>query len=335
VFLVMTFLLNCSVSVLTGTSFGTAATMGVICATMGAAMGVSPLLTGGAVLSGVFFGDRCSPVSTSALLTAELTGSNIFDNIHRMIGTSIVPFFCSCAVYAALGLRTAAGGAAPDLRAIFAREFTLHWAALAPAAVIMILSAFRVSVKKAMAASIAASVPLCLTMQDVSAAALVKMVWSGFHAADAEVGAMMNGGGIASMLKVGGIVCLSSSYSGIFPKTGLLDGAKRAVSSLAGKTSPYAAALLTSAVTGVIACNQSLCILLTHQLCDGLEDASDLALDIEDTAVLVAALVPWSIAGSVPLAAAGAPLTSIFAACYLYLLPLWRLIRPLPRKAAH
>ena len=73
IFLLVTFLLNCGLSVLTGTSFGTAATMGVICASVGAVMKISPVLTGGAILSGVFFGDRCSPVSTSALLVASLT----------------------------------------------------------------------------------------------------------------------------------------------------------------------------------------------------------------------------------------------------------------------
>ena len=92
VFLLMAFLLNCLVSVLTGTSFGTAATMGVICAAIGTSMGVSPLLTGGAVLSGAFFGDRCSPVSTSALLVAAVTKTDIYDNIRRMVKTAFVPF---------------------------------------------------------------------------------------------------------------------------------------------------------------------------------------------------------------------------------------------------
>ena len=75
VFLLMSFLLNCGISFLTGTSFGTAATMGVICASMGSAMHISPVLTGGAVLSGAFFGDRCSPLSTSALLVATFSCS--------------------------------------------------------------------------------------------------------------------------------------------------------------------------------------------------------------------------------------------------------------------
>ena len=82
VFLLMSFLLNCLVSFLTGTAFGTAATMGVICMTMARTMGVDPVWAGGAVLSGAYFGDRCSPISTSALLISELTGTNIFQNIR-------------------------------------------------------------------------------------------------------------------------------------------------------------------------------------------------------------------------------------------------------------
>ena len=63
-FLVCSFLLNCLVSFLTGTAFGSAATMGAVCMTMAAALGADPLMTGGAILSGVYFGDRWSPVST-------------------------------------------------------------------------------------------------------------------------------------------------------------------------------------------------------------------------------------------------------------------------------
>ena len=69
VILLASFLLNCGISVLTGTSFGTAATIGVICMSMGVSEGANPLLLGGAILSGAFFGDRCSPFSTSALFS--------------------------------------------------------------------------------------------------------------------------------------------------------------------------------------------------------------------------------------------------------------------------
>ena len=328
VFLLMTFLLNCGVSVLTGTSFGTAATMGVICATMGAAMGVDAALTGGAMLSGIYFGDRCSPVSTSALLVAELTGTNLFDNIRRMIRSALVPFLLTCAMYGVGGLFSSRSAEPPDLRAVFGAEFSLHWLALAPAAVILLLSVFRVNVKLSMTASILTAIPLCIVMQKTEPSALLRMSLFGFHAAHAEVGAMLDGGGIRSMLRVGGIVCLSSSYSGIFRETGLLDGAKELVNRLAARTNAFLAMLVTAVLAGLVACNQTLTVMLTDQLCgDQKKDASDHALNLEDTAVVTAPLVPWSIAGAVPLSAVGAPVSAILFACYLYLLPLWRLGR--------
>ena len=170
-------------------------------------------------------------------------------------------------------------------------------------------------------------------MQRAEPLALLKMSFTGFHAADPEVGRMLDGGGVFSMLKVAGIVCLSSSYSGIFQKTGLLDGMKRAVDALARRTTPFAAMLCTSALTGMVACNQTLTIMLTSQLCGGSElDGADFANDLEDTAVILAPLVPWSIAGGVPLAAVGAPVSALLLACYLYLLPLWRLAVSLRQK---
>ena len=151
---------------------------------------------------------------------------------------------------------------------------------------------------------------------------------SGFTPADAEVARMMSGGGIVSMLRVGCIVCLSSAYSGIFQKTGMLDRAKRLVGALAGKTNAYTASLVTSVLTGMIACNQTLTILLTEQLCRGeYSEKETLAIDLEDSAVVTAPLIPWSIAGAVPLAAVGAPSAAVLAAFYLILLPLWRLAR--------
>lgn len=325
-FLLMAFLLNCLVSVLTGTAFGTAATMGVVCAAMGSAMGIPKVLIGGAVLSGVFFGDRCSPVSTSALLVAELTKTNIFDNIRGMVRTSAVPFLMTCLLYLGLGLMSPHGGAAMDLRAVFGREFSLHWAALLPAALILVLSLKRVNVKIAMTASILSAVPICLFLQRIPAAELLTFALTGFKARDAEVAAMMSGGGISSMVKVGAIVCLSSAYSGIFQETGLLDGLKSSILRLSQAVTVFGATLVTAVISGAIACNQTLAIMLTNQLCRSARgDKRAFAMDLENSVVVTAALIPWSIAGGVPLASVGAPSSSMVFAFFLYLLPLWRL----------
>lgn len=326
IFLLMVFLLNCGVSVLTGTAFGSAATMGVVCLTMAPAMGVDPVLAGGAMLGGVFFGDRCSPVSTSALLVSQLTKTDLFDNIRVMVRRAMVPFLVSCALYLVLGLGSG-GTAAADLEALFSRSFRLHWLALLPAAATLILPMFRINVKKTMLVSILLALGLCFGLQGIAPADIPALLLLGYKNADPETAALLNGGGLQSMLKVGCIVSLSSSYAGLFEGTGLLKGAKHAVATLSGKIGVYAATVGTSVLASMVACNQTLAIMLTHQLVDGLEpDSTTAAMHLEDSAVVLAPMIPWSIAFMTPVSSAGAPTNCLWAAFFLYLLPVWQLL---------
>ena len=326
-FLLMTFLLNCLISVLTGTALGTAATIGVVCATMASALGIPSWMTGGAILSGVYFGDRCSPVSTSALLVAELTETGIYTNIKNMIKSALAPFTITCILYLIVSIQLHGKIEMPDLGHAFGSEFRLSWIALLPAAVILLLSVMQAGVKIAMIASIVTAIPVCIGLQNMAFTELPELLLNGFHSTDVTVAAMLNGGGITSMLKVGAIVCISSSYSGIFQATGILNGFQKMVCLLADRTKPYFAVLVTSILTSVMACNQTLAIMLTGQLCSRTEpDKLRFANNLEDSAVIIAPLVPWSIACAVPLTAAGAPGYSVLFAVFLYLLPLCDLV---------
>lgn len=331
--ILLTFLLNCLMSLLTGSSFASAATMGVITMTLGTSMNIPPMLLGGAILSGIYFGDRCSPVSTSAQLVKTLTHTNIFDNIRLMLRTAAVPFALTCAIYAAMALCTHPSAKSVNIATLFSKAFDLHWVTVIPAAVLVVLAIARVDVRITMGASALSALPICLFVQHLGWSEIGRALLFGFHCADAQVAPLVDGGGIFSMVKVMLIVCISSSYSGIFQETGLLHGAHRLVSSMASRISVFGATLAASAVTGAIACNQTLSIMLTDQLCDHLEsDEQRKAINLEDTAVVVAPLVPWSIASGVPLASVGAPTSSILMAVFLYLLPLTRLIDAAVRR---
>ena len=118
-----------------------------------------------------------------------------------------------------------------------------------------------------------------------------------------------------------------SAFSGIFRKTGLLDNAKQMILNIAERTNPYTAILCTGTVASMIACNQTLAIMLTEQLCEQLEPNNEKrALDLENTAGLLAPMVPWSIACATPLASVNAPSSAILFAFFLYFVPVWRLI---------
>ena len=325
VMILMAFLLNCLVSVLTGTAFGTAATMGVICMTMAKAVGCNEILAGGAILSGVFFGDRCSPVSTSALLVAELTHTNIFDNIRLMVKTAILPLILTCVFYGVCGIVfPAAGSGNLSLAESFSSVFRLGLIPILPAVVIMVLSLFRVQVRKAMLASIVTALGVCLFWQHTDPSLIVGILVGGYKSPDPAISSMIDGGGIMSMVRVALIITISSSYSGIFEETGLLNGLKSKMGTVSRKITPFGTILMTSVAAGMVACNQTLATMLVDQICKELEpDAQKFAIDMENSVIVVAPLVPWSIAGAVPLASVSAPLTSIVAAVFLYLLPLW------------
>ena len=320
----ITFLLCCLISALTGTAFGTAATMGVICVTMASSMGIPLLYSGGAVLAGSFFGDRCSPMSTSALLVSTLTKTDLYHNIGRMVKTSVVPFLITCGVYAFLGMGTGADYDVTQIQALFAENFRLHPAALIPAAIIIVFSCFRLNVKITMSVSILCGLAVAYFIQKVSLPELASIALWGYLPEKAEVAALLSGGGVQSMVKVFCIVCLSSCYSGMFNGTGLLEGFRSKLNRLSKKILPFGSILLTSIITVMVSCNQTLAIMLTHQLCVDTEpDPQTMASHLENTAVVIAPLIPWSIAGAVPLATVGAPTACILTACYLYLLPVW------------
>ena len=333
-FLLLAFLSNCLISFLLGSSFATAATMGVITMKIGLSLGIPPLYTGGTILSGVYFGDRMSPVSTSAMLISVLTSTDIYRNIRNMARSALVPFLCTCAVYLLLGFRSASGTLpAEDGLQSLAALYTFSPWLLLPALSILLCSFLRIPIRYNMVISICLAALLTLLIQGMSPGEMLETTIWGYRSSLPELGPMINGGGMVSMLRVGAIVCLSSSYAGIFDGTGLLDGLKEKFLGLARRWGEVPAITLAALFTSLIACNQSFCTILTHQLCRAFRLSPEkLALALEDTTVVLSPLVPWSIACAVVLDSTGSPRSSVFLACYLYLIPLWGLVRARRKK---
>lgn len=333
-FVVSVFLLCCAVSFLLGTSFGTASTVGVIAMILARINNIDPVLTGGAVISGIFFGDRCSPMSSSASLVATLTNTNLYDNIKTMFRTAFVPLIATLLLYQFLGGGSESFQFGGDLIEDFPRLFSLHWIVSLPAVIILALAVFKLNVKIIMGVSIAVSLVLCLWIQSLPLSAILPLIVSGYtSSSDSPLIPMISGGGLLSMLNVGMIVCISSSYFGILQETGLLSDIQNGIRMAAKRLGRFTATLLAGVITSIFSCNQTLATMLSYELCrgnyqitdDNPDEAKALAIDLEDTVILVAALVPWSIAGSAPLASIGANASSLIWAFYLYLVPLWQI----------
>ncbi|WP_338973054.1 Na+/H+ antiporter NhaC family protein [Fusobacterium vincentii] len=325
ILILLTFLLCSILSVLIGTSLGTAATMGVICFSIGKAMGINPYYVGGAVLSGIYFGDRCSPMSTSALLIAELTKTNLYTNIKLMIKTSIIPFVMTCLFYLFLGFNSTVSNISVNVTEIFKQNYNLNIIVIIPAILIIILSILKINVKKTMLVSIIISFIIAMFIQRDSIVVLINYCIFGYHHPNEKLNLMMKGGGILSMVNVSLIVGISSSYSGIFKETKMLVSLKGYLKDFSKKTSNYFVIFISAIISGAIACNQSLGTILTNELCGELVEKQKMAIILENTVILLVGLIPWNIAMGVPLKTIGVGFMSGFFAFYLYFLPLWNL----------
>ena len=327
------FLLCCFVSFLMGTAFGSAATIGVISMTLANSMNIPVIYAGGAVISGIFFGDRCSPMSSGAHLISELTHTNVFDNIKTMVKTAFIPFIVTAVLYGIIGIIINSGVGNGMTFRIFVDYYNLSLFTIIPAVIIILLSLFKVDVKITMAISCLAGLVCAGFFQHIHAAELIKIVFFGFHPQDTELAKLMAGGGIISMIRVSAIVCISSCYSGMFKGTHFFEGMQQIMRRLTNRITAFGSVLTASVFVSAIACNQTLAIMLAHQVCDGIIDDNNVfASYLEDTAVLVAPLMPWSIAVSVPLTSIGAPAAALLAAFFLYLIPLWNLLMNIVRR---
>jgi Na+:H+ antiporter, NhaC family len=292
-------------------------------------MDANALVCGGAVLSGSYFGDRISPLSTSALLVRVVTRTDLSGNFRAMAKSCALPFAAAIAFYGLVGFAFASSAAAGSVEAIDAlgAAFDQGLVALVPAVLVLVLPLLRVDVKGAMGASIVAAAAVCVFVRGMAPADLLRCAVFGFSSANDTIQQLMGGGGLLSMVNVAVVVCLSSSYSGLFEGTGLLDGVRGHIESLAQHFTPFVAVLIVSIPACMIACNQTLATMLVQQLCSPVEpDSRSMALDLEDTVILISPLIPWAIACSATIQMCSAPELSWLAAVYLWLVPLWRLV---------
>jgi Na+:H+ antiporter, NhaC family len=142
-YLVLTAFLGTAVmSLFTGTSWGSAGTLGVALIGTAAALGAPLAPTAGAVVSGAYLGDKLSPLSDSTNIAAIAADAPLYTHIRHMLYTALPSLVVCLVVYtlAARWLAPGAGAATAEAERLLAdleRVFTLHWAALVPAVIVV------------------------------------------------------------------------------------------------------------------------------------------------------------------------------------------------------
>ncbi|QHI71185.1 Na+/H+ antiporter NhaC family protein [Aminipila terrae] len=326
-FILISFLLCCFLSYILGTSFGVAGTLGVILMVLARSGNVNESMVAGAVISGIYFGDRNSPVSSSAILVASITQTNIYENVKLMFRTSGIPLILVTAIYAVLSILNPLKTIDTNVLHALHTDFNLSLWTVIPAVFMLILPLFRMNIVWVFITSILSGFLITITVQGITVTDTLKYCILGYQSENFNLGFILNGGGVISMLTVCGVVLLSSAYSGIFKGTDMLAVIQEKLDVLIVKIGRFGSMLITSTLVTCVFCNQTIASMMSRDLLAKPYENSggtnlELAVDIENSSIVLCGLIPWAISCSVPLQMLGAGYSALLFACLLYIIPL-------------
>lgn len=314
-----------------GSSLTTAATLGVAFVGASTALGISPVITAGAVVSGAFFGDKMSPLSDTTNLASTVAGADLFDHIKNMAWTTIPAFILSFIVY----LVISPADTEQSIRQIGVVKKALldlnlvHWYSFLPFIILAVLAAKKIPAIATLSAGIISALLISLFINGgMNGEGFFDLLYSGYVSDSGikEVDTMLTRGGIESMMFSISVILLALSMGGLLFRLGIIPALLTMVQVFLTRVS----FLISSAAGMAIAVNfilgeQYLSILLPgnafkeHFKKAGLEP-KHLSRVLEDAGTVVNPLVPWSVCGVFLASVLGVPVIEYFPFAFFCIL---------------
>ena len=319
--LVTSFLITAVVSVVTGTSWGSVATMGVALMGIASTLGVSLPATAGAVIAGSYFGDKISPLSDTTNLAPIAAGSTLYEHIFHMFYTTIPATIISLIVYGFIGMNadTSVSVSSESVTKMLNQLDSMYsWNIMLVIPVVLVLAGsvlkwptIPVMMGSTVVAGIEAIVLQGISLKNVLASTVsgfnVKMIAApGFDAATCtiEVTKLLNRGGMNSIMSTTLLVFCAFVFAAIMSRAGFLDVVLQKILSVAKSTGALVSATVASClVMALTTGNSYLSILVPGEMfrdaykARGLA-AKNLSRTLEDAGTVFVPLVPWSAAGA-------------------------------------
>lgn len=308
-FLVTACLVCSIISVLTGTSYGTAGTMGIALMGIAHGMGIPLQQAAGAIVAGAYFGDKISPFSDSTNLASVAAGSNLFDHIRHLLWTTTPAWILGLIVYFIVGfgydVNTGSSERIVTIMNTLVTNYSFNLLLLIPPGIILFMTVRKKPPIPGMLLSSLIAILLATIFQAVSLKDAVEVCVFGVKTNTGlkEVDALLSRGGMQSMMDVTLIALCAFAFAGIAQKSGMLEVIIAEISKFAKTTgrliaSTVAASFSTAFITG----SSFLSVLIPGELFAPLYKeknlaAKNLSRTTEDSGTVLVPLIPWSIAG--------------------------------------
>ena len=313
-------LIICSItSLATGTSWGTAGTIGIALIGIGEGLGFPLPLVAGAVLSGAYFGDKMSPLSDTTNMAPAMVGTDLYTHIKHMTYTTGVSYGITLIIEIVIGFFY--GGGEANLEKVnqilsgIEAQFSINPLLLIPPAIIIILAFRKIPAIPGIAIGILAAGVLGVIFQRNTFGELLSAAYGGYasNSGVAAVDNLLTKGGLNSMMYTVSLVICAMMYGGIMEKTNQVRVVVNVILKKAKSTgSLITATILTAIGSNLILCEQYMSIVLTSKMyAQAYKDQGlhpkNLSRAVEDSATVTANLVPWNSGGAYMTATLGVP----------------------------
>lgn len=309
-FLVTACVVCALISVLTGSSWSTIATIGVAFMGIGQVMGFSAGWIAGAIISGAYFGDKISPLSDTTVVASSACGVDLFAHMRYLMLSSVPALLVALVVFAVKGFMSDAADANQGMMLDGALRTTFNitpWTLVIPA-VTLALIAFRVPTLLTLAASALLGFAGIFVLQPDLGHSVISaggMLWSG-NAMDTGVerlDSLVSTGGISGMMSTVALVLSAMMFGAAMMGTGMLSSITRSFTSrLHKRTSIVGATVCSGLFMNSTTADQYLSLIITGNMYRnvyrqfGLEPRL-LSRTIEDSVSVTSVLIPWNSCG--------------------------------------
>lgn len=307
-------LLVCSVvSLATGTSWGTAGTMGIAFMAMGQVLGIPAPLTAGMVVSGAIFGDKLSPLSDTTNLAAATTGADLFAHVRSLLLTTVPSYLLSLGAFYVAGIHyhltqsTGAGGnQVSELLQLLQQNFVISPWLLLPILAVLLMSVLRVPALIALMSGALLGVLCSVLVQGDSVASALNAMNSGYasHSGVATLDTLLNRGGIVNMMGTFALSFMALCLGALIDELGYLrvvmQGLLQQVKRLGSLVAlVIGACFMTNGLMGEV--YLSIIVngnLFRQEFARRALQPAMLSRTLEEGATLTGPLIPWTTAGA-------------------------------------
>lgn len=347
IFLAATVIICSVISVATGSSWTTSATVGIALIGIAEALGISVGMTAGAILSGAYFGDKMSPLSDTTNLAPAMAGTDLFTHIRYMTFTTVPTIIITLIVFVILGLTIEPVGTADTSTILASIDSAFNitpWLFVVPVLVIVLI-VMKTSPLIALLLGTLLGAAAAVIFQPEVVVAISGYDNFSFEAAyvglmnaitvdtsiitdNEQLNDLFSSGGMYGMLGTIWLILCAMVFGGIMDAIGALATISRALLNLFHTTFGLFASTVLSCITlNATASDQYLAIVVPGKMfAKAYRDKGlapeNLSRSLEDSGTVTSVLIPWNTCGAYHSGVLGVPVASYFVyAIFNYLSP--------------